>query len=121
MIRDGGSASKLGLAVSCRRSGSFADLVGTADTVGEVGEPADSLRVQAVALIAFYGALDDPCFLEHLQMLRNGGLGKWEDADEVAGCAGVALRQLAQDPHTSRIAERPEYRRGPLILVKIRY
>src|SRR5262249_7737585 len=39
------------------------------------------------------GPLDEPGALEHLQVFRNGGLGRAEPASEFAGAAGFAPRE----------------------------
>lgn len=93
----------------------FAAFLAAADVVGEVSQPADGFGIEAIALVPFDRSLHDAGLFEHLQVLGNRRLGEWEDTDEIAGRAGRALRQFANDADARRVTEGTKNGRGALL------
>src|SRR5579875_1705010 len=106
------SLARPGTCVACHARATGARGFGQIAQV--VGEQLQRLRSQAVAGIdAFDRALHEPCLLQHLEMLGNGGLRQGQHVDQLAANTVRAIGQHARNPIPGRIAERTQHGNDP--------
>ena len=85
---------------------------------GEIGaQRSERLAVEAVAgARSLHRAGDQPRLLQHLDMLRDGGLGQRQHPHDLAAQAGVALRERPQYSEPRRMAERTQAGREDIVV-----
>jgi hypothetical protein len=65
--------------------------------------------------------IDNTGFTEYFQVLRNGGLGKWQVINNFPANTGISAHQQTDNPHPSRMPQGSRQTRELLSPVQFRH